>query len=167
MKVLVTGASGFVGRAACAWLVMQGLEIVGTVRHTPAQRVADVDYRIVGDLDADTDWRDALAGVDGVIHCAARVHVMCETADDPLAAFRSANVVGTERLARQAVAAGVKRLVFISSIKVNGEETAPPLSQGEKGYFREDDVPAPQDPYGQTKREAETMIARVPQETGL
>ncbi|HUW29068.1 MAG TPA: SDR family oxidoreductase [Sulfuriferula sp.] len=167
MKVLITGATGFVGRAACAWLVAQGLEVVGAVRHTPAQPVMGVDYRIVGDLDADTDWRAALAGVEGVIHCAARVHVMHETADDPLAAFRSANVAGTERLARQAVAAGVKRLVFISSIKVNGEDTAPPLSQGEKGYFREDDAPAPQDPYGQTKWEAEAMLARVAQETGL
>lgn len=167
MKVLVTGASGFVGRAACTWLVAQGLEVVGAVRHTPAQPVTGVDYRIVGDLDACTDWRTALAGVEGVIHCAARVHVMHETADDPLAAFRSANVAGTERLARQAVVAGVKRLVFISSIKVNGEETAPPLSQGEKGNFREDDAPAPQDPYGQTKWEAETMLARVAQETGL
>ena len=171
MKVLVTGASGFVGRAACAWFVMQGLDVVGAVRHTPARPVTGVDYRTVGDLDADTDWTAALAGADAVVHCAARVHVMRETADDPLAAFRSANVAGTERLARQAAAAGLKRLVFISSIKVNGEETAPPLSgplsRGERLCFREDDTPAPQDPYGQTKWEAEAMLARVAQETGL
>lgn len=173
MKVLITGASGFVGRAACARLVAQGLEVVGAVRQMPAQPVTGVDYRIVGDLDADTNWRAALAGVEGVIHCAARVHVMRETSDDPLAAFRSANVAGTERLARQAVAAGVKRLVFISSIKVNGEETSPAsplpslLPRGERGSFREDDAPAPQDPYGQTKWEAEAMLARVAQETGL
>jgi len=169
MKVLITGASGFVGRATCTWLVTHGLEVVGTVRQTPAQPVAGMDYRMVGDLDADTDWRAALAGVQGIIHCAARVHVMRETAEDPLAAFRSANVAGTERLARQAAAAGVKRLVFISSIKVNGEETAPasPLPGGERVRFHEDDTPAPQDPYGQTKWEAETMLARVAQETGL
>ena len=169
MKVLVTGASGFVGSATCAWLVAQGLEVAGAVRQLPARPLAGVDYRIVGGLDAGTDWRAALAGVGGVIHCAARVHVMRETADDPLAAFRSANVAGSERLARQAVAAGVKRLVFISSIKVNGEETAPapPLPRGERGGFREVDAPAPQDPYGQTKWEAEIMLARVAQETGL
>ncbi len=170
MKVLITGASGFVGRATCAWLVAQGREVAGAVRQLPARPLAGVDYRIVSNLDACTDWRAALAGVEGIIHCAARVHVMRETADDPLAAFRSANVAGTERLARQAAAAGVKRIVFISSIKVNGEETAPPLSgplpQG-RGRFREDDTPAPQDPYGQTKWEAEAMLAQVAQETGL
>jgi len=173
MKVLITGASGFVGRATCIWLATQGLEVAGTVRHTPAQPVAGVNYRIASDLNADTDWRVALTGVQSVIHCAARVHVMRETAEDPLAAFRSANVAGTERLARQAVAAGVKRMVFISSIKVNGEETAPvlplpnPLPRGARGSFREGDTPAPQDPYGQTKWEAEAMLAQVAQETGL
>jgi nucleoside-diphosphate-sugar epimerase len=171
MKVLVTGASGFVGSATCAWLVAQGLDVVGAVRQMIPQPLAGVDYRIVGDLDAGTDWRTALAGVEGVIHCAARVHVMRDTAGDPLAAFRSANVAGTERIARQAVAAGVKRLVFISSIKVNGEETASPLfsplPRGKRGRFREDDAPAPQDPYGLTKWEAEVMLAEVAQETGL
>lgn len=169
MKVLITGASGFIGRATCAWLVTHGLEVVGTVRHTPVQPVAGVNYRIVGNLNAGTDWRASLAGVEGIIHCAARVHVMRETAEDPLAAFRSANVAGTERLARQAAAAGVKRMVFISSIKVNGEETAPasPLPRRERVSFREDDTPAPQDPYGQTKWEAEAMLAQVAQETGL
>jgi len=167
MKVLITGASGFVGRATCAWLVAQGMEIAGAVRQLPARPLAGVGYRIVGGLDAGTDWGEALAGVDAVVHCAARVHVMRETAEDPLAVFRSANVAGTERLARQAVAAGVKRLVFVSSVKVNGEETAPPLPRGARGSFREDDAPAPQDPYGQTKWEAEAMLARVAQETGL
>ena len=186
MKVLITGASGFVGRATCTRLRAQGMEVVGAVRQLPAQALPGVDYCIVGDLSADTDWRASLAGVEGIIHCAARVHVMRETAEDPLAAFRSTNVAGTERLARQAVAAGVKRLVFISSIKVNGEETAPvlplplpnPLPRGERelaislprgtrGSFREDDTPAPQDPYGQTKWEAEAMLAQVAQETGL
>lgn len=171
MKVLITGASGFVGRATCAWLVAQGREVAGAVRQLPARPLAGVDYRIVSNLDAGTDWRAALADVEGIIHCAARVHVMRETADDPLAAFRSANVAGTERLARQAVAAGVKRLVFVSSVKVNGEETTPPLPnpfpRGVRGDFREDDAPAPQDPYGQTKWEAEAMLAQVAQDTGL
>ncbi|MHB1245459.1 MAG: UDP-glucose 4-epimerase family protein [Sulfuriferula sp.] len=159
MKVLTTGASGFIGNAMCSRLMAQGLDTVGTVRKLPARRLPNVDYRIVGDLDADTDWRTALAGVEGIIHCAARVHVMHETADDPLKAFRSANVAGTGQLARQAAAAGVKRLVFVSSIKVNGEETATGFNEG--------DMPAPQDPYGQTKWEAEQMLSQISKETGL
>ena len=159
MKILVTGASGFIGRAISAWLTSQSLEVVGAVRQLPARAQVDVDYRIVGGLDSGTDWRAALAGIDAIVHCAARVHVMRETADDPLAAFRSANVAGTERLARQAAALGVKRLVFISSIKVNGEESA----EG----FNENDTPAPQDPYGQAKWEAEEMLSQVSKETGL
>jgi nucleoside-diphosphate-sugar epimerase len=159
MKVLITGASGFVGNAMSSWLTTHGLEAVGAVRQLPARAQVDVDYRIVGNLDACTDWHTALADVEGIIHCAARVHVMHETADDPLMAFRSANVAGTERLARQAAALGVKRLVFISSIKVNGEETA----EG----FNENDTPAPQDPYGQAKWEAEKMLSQVSKETGL
>lgn len=159
MKVLTTGASGFIGNAMCSQLVAQGLDTVGTVRKLPARRLPNVDYRIVGDLDADTDWRTALAGVEGIIHCAARVHVMHETAGDPLMAFRSANVAGTGQLARQAAAAGVKRLVFVSSIKVNGEETATGFNEG--------DTPAPQDPYGQTKWEAEQILSQISNETGL
>ncbi|MHB1331605.1 MAG: NAD-dependent epimerase/dehydratase family protein [Sulfuriferula sp.] len=159
MKVLTTGASGFIGNAMCSRLVAQGLDTVGTVRKLPARRLPNLDYRIVGDLDADTDWRTALAGVEGIIHCAARVHVMRETVDDPLMAFRAANVAGTRQLARQAAAAGVKRLVFVSSIKVNGEETAVGFNEG--------DMPTPQDPYGQTKWEAEQMLSQISNETGL
>ncbi|MHB1174515.1 MAG: UDP-glucose 4-epimerase family protein [Sulfuriferula sp.] len=159
MKVLTTGASGFIGNAMCSWLMAQGLDTVGTVRKLPARRLPNVDYRIVGDLNADTDWRTALSGVEGIIHCAARVHVMRETADDPLMAFRATNVAGTGQLARQAAAAGVKRLVFVSSIKVNGEETATGFNEG--------DTPAPHDPYGQTKREAEQMLSQISKETGL
>lgn len=159
MKVLITGASGFIGNAMCRWLTTHSLDVVGAVRQLPAGPLVGVDYRIVGNLDASTDWHTALAGVEDVIHCAARVHVMRETTDDPLMAFRSANVAGTERLARQAAAVGVKRLVFISSIKVNGEKTA----EG----FNENDTPAPQDPYGQAKWEAEEMLSQVSKETGL
>jgi len=159
MKVLTTGASGFIGNAMCSWLVAQGLDTVGTVRKLPTHVLPNVDYRIVGDLDVNTDWCAALAGVEGIIHCAARVHVMHETADDPLMAFRSANVAGTGQLARQAAAAGVKRLVFVSSIKVNGEKTATGFNEG--------DAPAPQDPYGQTKWEAEQMLSQISNETGL
>ena len=137
MKVLVTGASGFVGNATCARLVTQGMDVIGTVRHLPTQPLPGVDYRIVSDLSGNTDWREVLKGIDTVVHCAARVHVMRETAADPLVAFRAANVAGSEQLARQAAAAGVRRFVFLSSVKVNGE--------GGSVAYRETDLPAPQD----------------------
>ncbi|MDP1619856.1 MAG: NAD-dependent epimerase/dehydratase family protein [bacterium] len=169
MKILVTGASGFVGSALCARLASQGMHVVGAVRSLPERPLPSVNYSIVSDLSATTDWRAALAGVDGVIHCAARVHVMRETATDPLAVFRAANVAGSAQLARQAATAGVKRLVFVSSIKVNGEETShiPPLTTRERGGFREDDPAAPQDPYGVTKWEAEQLLTEIAQQTGL
>jgi len=100
VKVLVTGASGFVGTATCARLVTQGMDVIGTVRHLPAQPLQGVEYHRMGDLGADADWRGALSGVDAIVHCAARVHVMRETVADPVAAFRTANVVGTVQLAR-------------------------------------------------------------------
>ena len=115
----------------------------------------------VSDLTNATDWTDALQGVDVVIHSAARVHVMNDLSTDPLAEFRKVNVDGTLALARQAVAAGVKRFVFVSSIKVNGEKT-------ELGspYFA-DDRPNPVDPYGVSKHEAEQALLALAQETGL
>ena len=159
MKVLVTGASGFVGSATCSRLVAQGMNVIGTVRHLPAQLLTRVDYCIVGDLDANTDWRVALTGVDTIVHCAARVHVMRETAADPLVAFRTANVAGTEQLARQAAAAGIRRFVFLSSVKVNGE--------GGSIAYCETDLPAPQDIYGTSKYEAEIVLREIAAKTGM
>lgn len=159
MKVLVTGASGFVGNATCARLLAEGNNVVGTVRRLPTEPLSEVDYRMVADLSGGTDWHEVLKGVDAVIHCAARVHVMQETAADPLGAFRAANVIGTERLARQAAAAGVRRLVFLSSVKVNGE--------GCSVAYLETDLPAPQDPYATSKFEAELALRKIWVETGL
>ena len=159
MKVLVTGASGFVGNVTCSRLVAQGMDVIGTVRHLPAQLPTGVDYRIVGDLDANTDWRDALTKVDTIVHCAARVHVMQETAADPLVAFHTANVVGTEQLARQAAAAGIRRFIFLSSVKVNGE--------GGSVAYRETDLPAPKDVYGTSKYEAELGLRKIAAEIGM
>ena len=159
MKVLVTGASGFVGNATCARLVTQGMDVIGSVRHLPAQPLPGVDYRIVADLSENTGWREVLKGIDTVIHCAARVHVMRETAADPLVAFRAANVAGTEQLARQAAAARVRRFIFLSSVKVNGE--------GGLVAYRETDPPAPQDAYGISKYEAELGLREIAAETGM
>ena len=159
MKVLVTGASGFVGNATCSRLVVQGMDVIGSVRHPPTRPLPGVDYRIVGDLSANTDWCDALTGVDAIIHCAARVHVTRESAADWLVAFRATNVAATEQLARQAAAAGVRRFVFLSSVKVNGE--------GSSVAYREIDLPAPQDAYGTSKYEAELGLREIAVETGV
>lgn len=159
MKVLVTGVSGFVGNATCVRLVTQGMDVVGTVRQLPTQPLPGVDYRIVSDLNGDTDWRQALTGVGAIIHCAGRVHVMRETAADPLVAFRAANVAGTEQLARQAAVAKVRRFIFLSSVKVNGE--------GGSVAYCETDPPAPQDSYGISKYEAELSLREIAVETGM
>jgi UDP-glucose 4-epimerase len=113
------------------------------------------------DFNVTDGWQASLAGVDVVIHSAARVHVMNDSESDPLAAFRKVNVDGTLNLARQAVAAGVRRFVFVSSIKVNGEATE--LGQP----YRADDVPAPGDPYGVSKMEAEQGLRELAAQTGL
>jgi UDP-N-acetyl-alpha-D-quinovosamine dehydrogenase len=155
--VLVTGASGFVGRALCDTLAASGRRVRRAVRRldsAPAGAVA------VGDIGPDTDWSAALEGVDCVVHLAARTHVLRETAPDALAAYRRTNVAGTERLARAAAARGVRRLVYLSSVKVNGERT------GERPY-REEDVPRPEDAYGVSKAEAERALAGIAAETSL
>ena len=159
--VLVTGANGFVARALCAELVGRKYSVRGVVRDSSSLDGSGCEVVTVTDIDATTEWKDALTGVDTVIHLAARVHVMREPLADPLAEFRRVNVAGTEHLARCAAASGVKRLVYVSSIKVNGEAT-----QGDK-KFTASDAPAPQDPYGVSKWEAEQALYRVAAEAGL
>jgi nucleoside-diphosphate-sugar epimerase len=154
-KILVTGANGFVGKELCSTLQGRGLDFVAAVRHC-----LDGEQVAIGDLTAATDWANALAGCDSVIHLAARVHVMNDRSSDPLVVFRKINVDATLNLARQAVASGVKRFVFVSSIKVNGEQTT-------DKPFSVFDTPAPADPYGQSKFEAEQALLELSQETGL
>lgn len=161
MKVLVTGASGFVGRALCLKLHADGFDVVAGVRRATGSAVGGVPFVAVGELTAETDWSAALDGVQAVVHSAARVHVMNDQSADPLAEFRKVNVEGTLNLARQAAAAGVRRFVFISSIKVNGEGTEPGKP------YTADDVPAPSDPYGISKLEAEQGLLRLAAETGM
>lgn len=160
MKILVTGANGFVGRSLCAELSGQGHAIQAAVRSANVQ-IECVVPAIVGPIDGRTDWSAALRNVAVVVHLAARVHVMKEAAVDPLAEFLKVNLHGTENLARQAARHGAKRLVYVSSIKVNGERTM------EETPFTESDEPNPQDPYGVSKFEAEQALHRVAQETGL
>lgn len=157
MKVLLTGATGFLGGPVHRALAAAGHEVVAATRRP----VTGMHVRLVGDLGPDTDWSDALADCDAVVHLAARAHVMDETAADPLATFRRVNRDGTLRLAEQAAAAGIRRFLFMSSIKVNGESTPPDHP------FRADDPAAPADPYGVAKAEAEQGLAAVAARTGM
>jgi nucleoside-diphosphate-sugar epimerase/GT2 family glycosyltransferase len=160
--VLVTGANGFIGKAVCADMASRAYRVLGVVRHK--QRMASqggFECLSMDEIDVNTDWSDALVGVDSVVHLAARVHLMRETAADPLAEFRRINVALTLNLARQAAAAGVRRFVFVSSIKVNGEVT--PVGQP----FTAEDLPHPTDPYGISKHEAEQGLLALAAATGL
>jgi len=158
-RVLVTGANGFVGSAVVTALNRKQLAVRGAVRSSLMPR----DFT-VGDIGPDTNWLPALEGVDTVIHAAARVHVMADTESDPLAAFRHVNVEGTRRLAEQAVQAGVFRLIFVSSIKVNGEVTG---RSKDDMPFSSFSLASPVDAYGQSKWEAEQALHEVAARTGL
>jgi len=162
--LLVTGATGFVGDVLLRSLRCAGAPVRAALR-APSPAMAEAHPSVVpvvvGDLAADCRWDEALEGVDCVIHLAARVHVMNDAAADPLAAFRAANVEGTVRLAEAAARAGVRRIVFVSSIKVNGESTLP-------GHpFGAHSPPQPVDPYGISKLEAEQRLQRIAAVHGL
>ncbi len=156
----MTGANGFVGSALCTKLLGDGTAVRGAVRYQSTQ-LNCVDAIGVGDISAQTDWTVALANVSQVVHLAARVHVMNEKKLDPLAEFRRVNVEGTANLARQATLAGIRRFVYLSSIKVNGEHT----TRGRA--FTEDDVSAPEDPYGISKHEAEQGLRQIAAQTSM
>lgn len=160
-KVLLTGATGFVGRALLARLLSNGIQVTAAVRDSRAlvdTRATKVHIPV---FDAQAKWNSSLNGHDVVIHSAARVHVMEDTVSDPLQAFRQVNTEGTLTLARRAAEAGVKRFIFISSIKVNGEGTAPG-----KPYLATD-AANPIDPYGISKFEAEEGLKMLTAETGM
>ena len=155
-NIAVTGANGFVGSALVTALRRQGARAVPIVRTAgPEGSLA------IGTIGSLTDWGRVLRGVDCVIHAAARVHVMNDTAADALVQYRAVNVVGTCRLAEQAAAAGVRRLVFVSSVKVNGERTQLGIP------FTAAGKPAPEDAYARSKLEAEQELEAIAKTTGL
>lgn len=162
VRVLVTGANGFVGSAVVSSLMRQSLyQTLGTIRKRVATLPNHSGLIVVTDRGESTSYAAVLAGQDVVVHTAARVHVMDDKAGDPWLQFRMVNVTGTLNLARQAVAAGIRRFVFISSIKVIGETSKPGVP------FSEDDIPLPTDAYGVSKTEAEQGLREISARSGM
>lgn len=162
--IFVTGSQGFIGHWLCLELTARGHAVVGAARSLDMlSQEADVGLRYakIDNISSNTDWSGALSGVDCIIHCAARAHVMNEAVEDAITAYRSVNVSGTKRLAEQAAEMGVQRLVYLSSIKVNGEQTS--FNQP----FTISDGVAPEDPYGVSKYEAEQVLQEISVRTGL
>ncbi|MBU2495192.1 MAG: SDR family oxidoreductase [Candidatus Omnitrophica bacterium] len=159
--VFITGATGFIGRAICAKMLENGWEVKGTFRKESAISVlpAGVEGVHLDSIESCNFCDQDFTGIDTVIHLAAHVHIMNDPVVDSVEVFRKVNVLGTERLARMAAKAGVKRFIFISSVKVNGEGVLRP--------YTEKDIPEPQDAYGTSKREAEDSLACISAETGL
>ncbi len=176
--ILVTGSDGFVGSQLCRELLQRGYAVLGT-RWTGAEGHAETGKETyqqrtngeethhlhtisIRDIGPETDWASALVGIDAVVHLAARVHMIHDKAADPLAEFRRINVEGTRRLADAAAQAGIKRFVFLSSVKVNGA-----MTEKDEGPFTETDPPQPEDAYGLSKWEAEQVLREIEQRTGI
>jgi nucleoside-diphosphate-sugar epimerase len=160
MVLLLTGASGFVGKAVLKTAQQRGIKVRPVYRSmVPLNQRSDAV--LVSELNDATDWSQALQGIDVVIHAAARAHIMREESFVPLAEYRRVNVYGALNLARQAAAAGIRRFIFISSIKVNGEAT----TSGR--LFTADDKPGPEDAYGLLKAEAEAQLRELAELTGM
>jgi len=162
VRCLITGGSGFVGRALTSGALAQGHDVRLTLRRLQrADETVGAETVTVVEPSVDTDWTGALRNVEVVVHLAARVHIMKDNSSDPMAEFRRANVDMTSALARQAAALGVRRFVFMSSVKVNGEFT----QAGRP--FTADDTPSPEDPYAVSKYEAEQALHQIAADTGM
>ena len=156
MKTLLTGATGFVGGAVLDRLQFNDVRVLGRSR----QKLEGIDF-VSAEIKSNVDYSVALVGVDVIVHSAARAHIMDDTAENPLEAFREVNTLGTLNLVQQAADAGVKRFIFISSIKVNGEGTQL------NNPYQYDDLASPEDAYGQSKVEAEVGLRKIAKETGM
>lgn len=161
-RVVITGASGFIGGHLCRAFRENGFQVVACIM-TPEEKVSlpyGVETVISGAIDAYTDWTKVLKNRDVIVHLAARVHVMRESSASPLSEFRKTNTAGTANLARQAAAAGADRLVFMSTVGVNGNDSG-------NNPYTESDAPQPHNPYSISKYEAEQLLWRISEETGM
>ena len=162
--VLVTGANGFAGRAVCRLLLKRGWRVRAVARditqadalRNALEAATDLEVALVRNIGPATHWQELIRGCKAVVHLAARVHIMRDSAADPLAEFRRVNCEATIKLADDAVAAGVRRFLFASTAKVNGEDSG-------IAAFRESDPPAPADPYARSKFEAEQALLALAQ----
>ena len=164
MNIAITGANGFVGKVLVEYLKKIGISVTATVRNFEKGekiRPTDVRYIEVGNIDGETDWITALAGVEVVIHCAARTNLTHEKGHDTLTEYRNVNVLGLKNLVEQAVSQGVRRLIYLSSIKVNGEQTeiGQPYLYSDEG--------SPEDHYAISKFEAEQTLWKVSENSCL
>ncbi|MBU4491097.1 MAG: SDR family oxidoreductase [Euryarchaeota archaeon] len=160
-RVLITGADGFVGKALCAEMVSRGWNVRASVRSREKIKSLPEEIEVIetGLIGPDTEWKDALDNVESVVHLAGRVHIMDDSSSDPLSEYRIINTAGTEKLARSAASSGIRRFIFMSTVKVNGE--------GREEPYNEEDVPGPVDPYGISKWEAEEKLKIIGYETGM
>jgi len=160
-SVLITGADGFIGKSLCTEMVSRGWKVRASIRSGNRIRSISKEIEIIetGSIGPDTDWAHALENVESVVHLAGRVHVMEDSLFDSLLGYRIVNTAGTEKLARSAASSGVRRFIFMSTVKVNGE--------GREAPYTEDDIPAPADSYSKSKRDAENKIKEIAIETGM
>ena len=161
-SILVTGANGFIGTALTHKLCEKGYDVRGIVRskERTLNRNSRLEIFAVGEINSDTNWGDALKGIDVVIHLASRAHKLIDASVNLLAEYRIVNADGTQRLAEMSAGAGARRLIFISTVKVNGEKTG-------KHQFTERDTPSPHDDYSTSKWEAEQALHNISDATGL
>ena len=160
-NVLVTGANGFIGRALCERMLIEGCKIRGTVRSSiNLNDIPSGVYGIqIGSIGPDTNWKEALIGVDMVVHLVSPMRLMKDSLSKPFAEYQKVNAMGSKRLVLTAAELGVKRFIFMSSVKVNGEENI--------RAYKESDTPAPKDSYGISKMQAEKLIKEISAESDM